>query len=349
MGEQTRQAGVAYIHAGTHKTGTSSVQTMLARNGALLEASGVYVPVIGRPDRGSAGHHNIAWELGRNPQFNPASGTLAELCTEIATCGKPTVCLSSEEFEFLSNDPEALARLRDGFTAAGYQTRIILYLRPQADYLESLYAEAVKAWDIEFDDFLETIVATGGYTYEWPLFDTRKRAFGGVFDGADEPVSQLAYDELCDGFAAVFGRANVIVRAYKASVSSGKLLREFLDIIAPDAVAFKKLRLPDRVNRSFGFCEVVTERSKRLGVTVDHHMRAGQRFDALSLLDLIRITARFARGNERIAKTYGVHIGTATRRTLLRELAVTFTRDRASRYRKQLVRALRSRAREIAA
>ena len=74
-----RPARTAFVHVGTHKTGTTSLQSMLAANAKILRAAGVLVPLAGRVERGSAGHHNVAWELLRDQRFDPRHGTLEAL------------------------------------------------------------------------------------------------------------------------------------------------------------------------------------------------------------------------------------------------------------------------------
>ncbi|QXD16183.1 hypothetical protein GQ464_004310 [Rhodocaloribacter litoris] len=55
-----------FVHAGTHKTGSTSLQVFLAKTQVLLAEQGVLYPRSGRPDRKgvvSAGHHELAWSL----------------------------------------------------------------------------------------------------------------------------------------------------------------------------------------------------------------------------------------------------------------------------------------------
>jgi hypothetical protein len=313
---------------------------MLAHNDLTLRSMGIFVPCSGRTDHASAGHHNIAWELGHNPQFHPGAGTFADLINEVAVCGAQTVCISSEEFEFLYEDRHALSLMRDAFATIGYETRIILYLRPQADYLESLYAEIVKAWDVGFDEFFETILATGGYRFIWSKYDQTFRALESCLPTLTGMRSQFAYDDLAGAFGDVFGDANVIVRAYRSSCSSAALLREFLDILAPGKIPLRRLHQPERMNRSMGFCDVIAARAGRLRCERRHRIPARQRFDPLSLLDLIRIGVCFARSNELLAARFGVRVGAATWGTVVRELTATVLRDRGSMHRKQFFRAL---------
>lgn len=326
MHSLSRPAKTAFVHAGTHKTGTTSLQAMLAANAKMLRSAGVLVPLAGRIERGSAGHHNVAWELLRDPRFDPRRGTLDALLREIAAADEPVACISSEDFELLHGDAAALERLRDGLLAIGYDPTIVLYLRPQADYLESLYAELLKAWDVGFEEFFEAILARG--------------AFGpSLFD----------YERLTDAFAQTFGREHVVVRPYRATARPEALQREFVELLAPGAVPLRRLVLSQRLNRMAAFRDVVAMRARQVRCETHYAMPAGQRFDPLNLLDIARLLLRFSESNERIERAYGVRIGCVSAGTFARELLTELLRDRASRFRKRLIRSLVTNELDIAA
>jgi hypothetical protein len=105
MQSTSRSPRIAYIHAGTHKTGTKSLQAMLGANAKVLREAGVFVPLAGRIDRAFGGHHNIAWELRHDPRFDARYGTLAALWREIEAANAPAVCISSEDLGLLHADP----------------------------------------------------------------------------------------------------------------------------------------------------------------------------------------------------------------------------------------------------
>ncbi|MHB8232145.1 MAG: hypothetical protein ACYDDB_04520 [bacterium] len=71
-----------FLHIGTHKTGTTALQSLLATNDRLLSNSGVLFPSAGRIGKYS-GHHNIARELNDEVSFKEKYGTLERLCREI--------------------------------------------------------------------------------------------------------------------------------------------------------------------------------------------------------------------------------------------------------------------------
>jgi hypothetical protein len=309
--------GTAYVHVGTHKTGTTSIQALLAMNERAFRDAGVFIPHAGRTAPRFAGHHNIAWELGGDPQFDAQCGTFETLLREVAAANATNVCLSSEEFEFLHLHESALRRLRDGLLATGYEPRIILYLRPQADYLESLYAEINRAWNIAFEVFLDTIVEAGVYG-----------------------CSRFDYARLTSGFSNVFGPDRLIVRAYRSAAPAEELLREFIGIVTPQQVELARLLVPERLNPKAAFPEVIAARERHISCVAHHAMAVDQQFDPLSLLDIVRLMARFSRSNEWVRRAYGTRIGCVTAATLAREVITELFRDRGSRFRKRLIRAL---------
>ena len=213
-----------FVHIGTHKTGTTSLQELLARNDRALRRFGLLVPKTCRIERHS-GHHNLAWELSGDPRFASRFGTFHSLLAEIRTSHAANVCLSTEDLELLHDDPHALALLRDGLLDAGYVPKIVVYLRPQADYIESAYAEIIKFRNVAFELFLETVLTEG--------------RFGNLL---------FAYDILVERFADVFGRERMIVRAYESHRPSAYLLNSFLMTVAPGVASGTRLAFPGRLN-----------------------------------------------------------------------------------------------------
>ncbi len=322
MGTLSHTHGTAFIHVGTHKTGTTSIQAMLAMNDDLLRAAGVFVPKTGRIAHGLAGHHNIAWELAGDPQFDPACGTFEMLLREAAYANENIVCMSSEEFEFLHFDEAALRNLRDGLLAIGYQPKIVLYLRPQCDYLESLYAEIVRVWDIAFVDFLEKIINDGVYGR-----------------------SRFDYLRVADAFADTFGAENTIIRSY----DSAKLLNDFSNTLGKGRLDPSSLTFPDRLNPMPVFRDVIEARAYQLDSSVRHCISSEQRFDPLGLIDVLRLFVTFARSNDRLRQKYGANVRSTSIALLAREILAAALNDRESRYRKQLIRALVEQPMDVAA
>jgi hypothetical protein len=87
-----------FVHIGTHKTGTTSIQAYLSKHAALLLRRGLYVPAIGSVWEHS-GHHNVAWGLRDDPRFKPELGGFNELLLALRTASVDRAVISAENLE----------------------------------------------------------------------------------------------------------------------------------------------------------------------------------------------------------------------------------------------------------
>lgn len=129
-----------YVHIGTHKTGTTSIQAFLREHADALLACGVYVPAS-TTLYAQSGHHNIGFELLDPARFDPAKGTLDDLAAELAACPALSAVISSENLEYLVRRPELLARLEAAVEGAGFTPVYLVCFREPASYAVSLYRE----------------------------------------------------------------------------------------------------------------------------------------------------------------------------------------------------------------
>ncbi len=139
-----------YLHAGLHKTGTSSIQVELTRARHLLRERGFLYPETGLPESAPYGQHLLPWSLVDDeslipPVFGqksapPDKNTLwAALRKEIEDADLPNVVISSEEFDIL--DRRALGELATQLQS--YEIVPIIFLRNLSDLVESGYRTAV--------------------------------------------------------------------------------------------------------------------------------------------------------------------------------------------------------------
>jgi hypothetical protein len=188
----------AVLHIGTHKTGTTSFQTMIAQNLAHFIAQGIYYPAAGRARASQA---NLAWELSGDPRYRPQAGSLEDLAGELRSLKPGAVVISSEDFERLFDKPHQLTKLRSVFDTLGYSCVVVVTLREPCDYLESLYyALSRRALTQSFDSFVADAIE-----HRAVRFGTR-----------DFP---LDYEQLVEGFATIFGQDALRVLAYDSSDS----------------------------------------------------------------------------------------------------------------------------------
>ncbi len=199
---------------------------------------------------------------------------------------------------------DALVALRDAIAAAGYRARIVLYVRAQDEYAESLYAELVKhgltrsAADF-FGDIMQHGVANKpGRTY---LF---------------------AYGRLVERFASVFGDDAMIVRGYRDIGRPDALVLDFFGavgaagLVPPGSVAqpaaYDNLRPTTGgvITRLFANTAALLgdEQLAEAGAElVAHHAAdASEPFRPLAPNERERVTARFADDNARLVARWKV-------------------------------------------
>ncbi len=299
--------GSWFVHAGTHKTGTTAIQRFLATNWEALKQAGLYYPCAGRRSADLPGHHNIAAELGGEANFNISAGALADVAAEVARFRAPSVCFSSERFATLHDRADALVALRDAIVASGYRPRIVVYVRAQPGYAESLYTELVKLGSARsMASYLDEIVTRGVATAPHASF-------------------RFEYGALIDGFARVFGPDAVIVRGYRDRGQAHWLIHDFLDAVGVaktsrgtfvERAAYENRRLTtgDVITRLSANAAALLgdERfaAEGAGIVAHHRDDAEHPFMPLAPAERARIAARFADDNARLVRRR--HVDPAT-------------------------------------
>lgn len=269
------------LHVGTHKTGTKTLQAFLIENRLPLARGGIYVPAAGRhelaPGALSPGHHALAWDvLAGNVE------RLREVLADLRKADAPTVVISSEDMQSLHAHPERARLLRDAFARAGYATTIVLYVRAQSGYLESLYAELTKEMEpAPFDAFVADASAAGAVT------------------GVAATPLPLAYTPLVLRFADIFGPEQIVVRPYVEGREPRALVEDLLQVLARlhGGLAARDLRISlPNANRRGTFAQVAARIAARRGIDPPPCDPAGAEapFAPLERSDTLAIVERFA-------------------------------------------------------
>jgi hypothetical protein len=326
---------VCFLHAGTHKTGSKYLQSFLCRNEYALASDGLYIPSTGKTSLGT--HHNIAWELTGDRRYNPDLGTLKELIAELSSVQTPRACISSEDFEFLYKNVHALRLLRSKFNEIGYSVKILFFLRPQADYAESIYAEFVKQGStLDFPEFLD-------------LFTRAKLDEGLTPD----------YNLLLEPFADVFGIENVIVRPFRNCGRPELILIDFLSQMLPkiDLKSGKYRTDRARENASIPFLQVfqlfvlnnLTPFSEALQIDpvllaksiqsdTDGHRYLYGPFDPICFVDVVTRFWNLGISNLRVLRKYSVFIPVVSGKAFRKHLLALFGFDVNNRKRRSLIK-----------
>lgn len=154
-----------YVHIGTHKTGTTSIQAFLRSKTNALKECGIYIPNSGTINP-SSGHHNIAWQLRNDRRYRKNFGNVKDLINEIEISQYQTSVISSEDFEYLSQYPDQLKNFDRLIENLGYSCEYIVFFRNKNSYLTSLYQELLKhGLSDSYDDFKNSIIKNKSFTY----------------------------------------------------------------------------------------------------------------------------------------------------------------------------------------
>lgn len=190
------------LHVGTYKTGTTALQYFLYRNRDLLSEIGLYRPDTGAVDsEANWGHHDLAQRLTTKATRDLWQALVAE-CHDKAP-RKAQVVVSSELFSHI--------RQAKGFQVIrhlvrNWDVRVVVYLRRQDQYLESLYNHHVKA--------VGECRPIGEFT--------------------DLVRGRLDYLTFLNALSEVFGADNLIVRPYEPASLKGDICEDFLDVLGFD-------------------------------------------------------------------------------------------------------------------
>jgi len=213
-----------YLHIGSHKTGTTTIQRALHLNRKTLRRQGFFLPCSGRPNPHFAAQHNLCWEIRSDRRFDPQFGTWNDLTNEIDKQNNyEKILLSSEDFCLLSL--EQILQVRQKL--ANHQAKIILYLRRQDKLLQSIWSQTIKSPTNPF-----------------------KKAFSTFIQANLDTPHRINYERIIADWGAVFGHENLILRVLEKESLSGHLFHDFLNACGvPDAENYS---LPKNVNESPG-------------------------------------------------------------------------------------------------
>jgi hypothetical protein len=186
-----------FLHIGTHKTGTTSLQFFMHKNRQRLVELGYLYPSQ------SQTHQNLAFTLMNDPRANYQTETWEETISEIDSKNSDKIIISSEAFlesgklEFIELVAEKLKK---------YQTKIIIYLRRQDQKIESNYNQNLK---------------TG--------------VFIGSADSYIQKTGTPNYLKIINDWSQFFGKENIIVRPLEKQ-QTPNIYVDFLKIVGIDSL-----------------------------------------------------------------------------------------------------------------
>jgi len=134
---------VCYIHAGPHKTGTSSIQWFLQENRAELLNHGYFVP---EGDTKHGVHHSLVEQLCGAELGEHRESEVAKCIRALVETRSEAIIISSEALEgILRNQDHAkifFRRIRE----LNLEPKLVLFPRNQSQWINSSYSSAVKTF-----------------------------------------------------------------------------------------------------------------------------------------------------------------------------------------------------------
>ena len=205
-----------YLHIGTPKTGSTSIQNFLFDNRDLLASKGLLYPDMGFDYKGVVHAVNAHFLMNMKPgNSKPAEGytkSYIEGFEKLYEMAKThdKILLSDEKLWYWYRGDGPFAsfwqELKDKLSAHDIDCRIIVYLRRQDSFMLSLWSQRVKAGlrKCSFEEFLKENYPNDYYDY----------------------LNMLS---------GIFGKDHIIVRSFERSrFKEGDLLEDFLDIFGID-------------------------------------------------------------------------------------------------------------------
>ena len=210
-----------YLHIGTSKTGTSSIQDFLYRNRAVLAKKGYCfkrMPIIryehAKKNRNGmflGGHRRLSFigPVSMSAKDKIVKFGLDQVKTQLAHFN--AVILTDESLwnSFQKTDFKNLKRIKAFSGSNGAKLKVVVYFRPQEDWLESTYRQSIKK------------MKSGKNRPEWSEY----------IKNPDIWPKTNYYEGLCR-MADVIGKENIIVRVYdRKNFIGGKVEYDFLQAI----------------------------------------------------------------------------------------------------------------------
>ncbi|WP_027269144.1 hypothetical protein [Leptolyngbya sp. PCC 6406] len=197
-----------YLHIGTHKTGTTTIQKVLSENQEIILEKGYYYCQKCRI-KYTLGNHPLAWSILHGDQMIYAktgetldfTTTWKDFLSSIPT-STHNIIISSEYFSLF--DHANILTLKEYLS--GFVVMPIIYLRKPDDFLLSLYSENIKS----------------------------NAYFKSPIKFFEEQSGRVDYLSMLESWSQVFGHNSIVIDTYKSDTSNTTLINGFFKKIGMD-------------------------------------------------------------------------------------------------------------------
>lgn len=302
---------ILYLHIGTAKTATSSIQAFLSANRETLARLGYCFPKLPHrypyvsPNRNA--HFMLGNTYGKDFHVQPPEETedLQEGLAQVRECFKEydRVILSDENLwrasSYLIKD--LFPYLEQEAKKHGYLIQIIVYLRRQDQYLSSLWNQNVKRtnkpYTVPLDSYIKRM----------------QKNFSLILD----------YASKLDSLAELFGKDNLTVRRFEPqSWKNHSIIDDFMDCIGleitPDFKIPDRMKNP-RLTNNCAEIKRIINKDPSLSIEEMNYLAsflmsmsekpadgktADNSYSMLSAKQTKALLAKYEQGNERVASEY---------------------------------------------
>ena len=307
---------VLYLHIGTPKTATSSIQKFLCDNRKILEQHGYCFPKLPHKYPYVSSNRNAHFMLGDTNSPDQQANMQEKTDDLLEGLGRVRDCFKKYDFVILTDEDlwrassysrkELFPYLKQEAMQQGYQIKIIVYLRRQDKYLISLWNQNIKRASRpclqQINDYMVRL---------------QKKA-----------KLVLDYAAKLDSIAELFGKENLIVRRFEPqSWVNHSIIDDFMDCIGLELT--DEFQLPSEMANpglDFNCAEIkrIINNNPMLSVGDIHYLASflkslsetppldkkntSTAYSMLSVEETKSLLAKYAEGNERIASEY-IHDG----------------------------------------
>ena len=220
-----------YLHIGTAKTGTTSLQRFFTINKKVFAKKGFVYPPMPFAFKDAADERNAHFLTMWNTEDKKGRWEKGFSVVKDALAEYENVILSDEQLWIVQPEEGFWEKVLDEVKKLGAQLKVIVYLRPQDQMAESHWNQRVKGRPKLSETFSEFLNG-GGYNF-FPL----------------------DYGKTVDWVAEHVGRDNLTVRVFEAQqFVGGSLFADFLEILGlglsdeyKQPAHVSNVRLPDNV------------------------------------------------------------------------------------------------------
>ncbi len=287
-----------YLHIGQTKTGSTSLQAFLHHNRAALSRLGVVYPQVPADDPHPAQHRCLVQALhSGDDALEPAICTWQFVLAQIESSAADAAVISEEMLWHLwEAHPHRREAALDWIAErlAPFDVRIVCYLRPQHEWIES--------W---FNQIARTVV------------DGSSQMGFGEFQAHAQQLGSFDYLRRTADWAARFGESRLIVRPYEPAHTPIDVIDDFCDLIGLDAGRRAGLHRPDGLQQrlSMPACALSTHFNRHpaaaafkrpfLDAVVSHAAEGGdRRRHWLSPEQALTLQAACEPGNSELARRF---------------------------------------------